>query len=360
MKLFIYDIIGIKSGMNYYLDSFQKLLKSNGINAVVRSNYVNDGLIFYRSIFTENLLINIINVFFNLIKFNLKTIFSKDISIFLFYGTYVDLIFFLFFFRNKKVIIDLHETFKRESNSIFLKLATTLLFKFSKNKVIYHTKEFESFFLNCGFSNEIIYAPHFKYSIKKNYQTKNLGLDIISAIEKASVNYLLFGNITEEKGILELLGLIKSLNNKARFSNVNFIITGQDVNGIIKRYSLKSTGNLKIITRHVNDDELIYLFNSCCFVLLPYKSVSQSGVLEMAIHFDKQIITSKLKYFKDILSKYNSFGYSFDLFDNKSFINVISKSILNIESKITKKDKEEFKCSNEFDVFVKKIKQLMY
>jgi hypothetical protein len=359
MKVYLYDLVGIKSGMNYYLDSFQKLLKDNDIDAVVRSNYDNDGLIFYRYMFTENLFGNIVNMVLNLIKFKLKTIFSKDISIFLFYGTYVDLIFFFFFFRSKKVIIDLHETIPRESNSVLLKLVIPILFKFSKNTVIFHSQKIENSILKYGFTNEMIYVSHFKYKLKKKYQIKNLGLDIINAIVKAPVNYLLFGNITKTKGVLELLDLIEYCNNNARFSNANFIVAGQDLNRVIKKSKYESTENVDIITRHINHDELVYLFSKCRFILLPYKNVSQSGVLEMAIDFEKQIITSNLKYFKDILSKYKSFGYSFDLNDENSFLDVISNSLLNIEAKITKKDIEEYKGYNEFDVFVKKIKQLM-
>lgn len=358
MKVYIYDMIGIKSGMNYYLDSFQKLLKNNNIKPIIRSNYYNDGIIFYRNIFTNNIVFNLINLIFNLVKFNLKTMFSKEISIFLFYGTYVDLFFFFFFFRNKKVLIDIHEIIPRESNSFLLKLVIPILFKFSKNILIYHSEKIENFIIKYKFNNEMIFVPHFKYEINKEYRKNKIGLDIINAIEKTSVNYLSFGNITKTKGVQELLDLIESNNDKFKFSNVNFVVAGQDIDRLINKSKYKSSNNIKIITRHIKHDELIYLFNSCRFILLPYKNVSQSGVLEMAIHFEKQIITSNLKYFKDILNKYKSFGYSFDLNNENSFIDVISRSILNKDSKVTKEDVVKYKSYKEFDVLIQKIKQL--
>ena len=46
-KIYIYDLIGIKSGMDYYLNSFKKLLNKNEIECSIRSNYLSDGVIFF-------------------------------------------------------------------------------------------------------------------------------------------------------------------------------------------------------------------------------------------------------------------------------------------------------------------------
>ena len=92
-KIYIYDIIGIKSGMDYYLNSFKKLLNENEIECSIRSNYLSEGVIFFSNIFKGSKIIRILKLIRNLIKFLRYS--NKDISVFLYYGTYIDL-FFLF------------------------------------------------------------------------------------------------------------------------------------------------------------------------------------------------------------------------------------------------------------------------
>ncbi len=337
MKIYLYDLIGIKSGMNYYLESFKKLLNDNNIEVTVRSNYINEGDIFFHNIFSGNTFIKIIKLILNLIKFKSKILFSKNISIFLFYGTYIDILFFVFCFRSKNVFIDVHESVLLDNKSVLLKIITPFLFKFSENKVIYHSQKSKNSVLEFGFKNELIFVPHFKYKINKNIEIKNVGFDVINAINNTTINYLFFGNIRESKGVLELLNLIEYFNNKNKLSNVNFIIAGQDIFKLIDNSKYNYVFNLKIITKHINDDELVYLFNNSNFILLPYKNISQSGVLEMAIHFEKQIITSNLEYFKSILEKHKTFGYLFNLNDKNAFLKVIEESCTKGDMVISKK-----------------------
>lgn len=36
---------------------------------------------------------------------------------------------------------------------------------------------------------------------------------------------------------------------------------------------------IRIFDRHINDDELVYLYSKTDYILLPYKKSSQSGIL---------------------------------------------------------------------------------
>jgi hypothetical protein len=353
-KIYLYDLIGIKSGMDYYLNSFKKLLNENGIECIIRSNYFSEGVVFFSNIFTGNKIIQILKLIRNLINFLRYS--NKDTSIFLFYGTFIDLIFFLFFFRNNKVIIDLHETIILDNKSSFLEKIISYFFKHSRNRIIFHSDTIKHKVMSYGFVGDLIYVPHFKYSINKKHNSQNICHDVKNSIKSASVNYLFFGNLRESKGVIELLNLIKNYKVKNRLKNVNFIIAGQDIFNIIDDCQYSSLENVSLIKRHINHDELVYLFKNSNFILLPYKSISQSGVLEMAIFFEKQIITSDLEYFKNILNKHKSFGYNFNLNEQDKFNEVIKNSSFNSNCKISSDDLKKYYSSDEFDKFIKKIK----
>lgn len=353
MKIYLYDLIGVKSGMDYYLNSFKKLLNDYDIECTIRSNYPSEGKVFFSNIFTGNIIFRILKLFRNLFYF-LRHI-NKDTSIFLFYGTYIDLLFIIFCFRNNKVIIDLHETIILDNKSSILERITSFIFKYSKNRIIYHSEKIKDKAMSYGFVGDLIYVPHFKYSVDKNYDIQNISHDVISSIKSKSVNYLFFGNLRKSKGVIELFDLIKQFKLKNRLSNVNFIIAGQDIFNIIDDYQDVSSENFTLIRRHINHDELVYLFKNSNFILLPYKTISQSGVLEMALFFKKQIITSDLEYFKNILDKYKSFGYNFNLNEQEKFNEVINKSVLNFKYKISDDDLKKYYSLDVFDNFIKEL-----
>ena len=80
---------------------------------------------------------------------------------------------------------------------------------------------------------------------------------------------------------------------------------------------------IKVIDRHINDDELVYLYVHTDFILLPYKKSSQSGIFAMAAYFHKPMILSEIPYFKKMIEEYPSFGVVAGLSD---FQPIIQKS----------------------------------
>jgi len=85
-------------------------------------------------------------------------------------------------------------------------------------------------------------------------------------------------------------------------------IKGKDLDGTIGRTDIPDEGNMHVILRHINDDELIMLYGNTDFIALPYRITSQSGILEMAFYFKKPIIASRIPYFEFMLEQFPSFG----------------------------------------------------
>ena len=94
MKIYLHDLIGIHSGVNYYLDTFVLKMAKHNIDVVIKSNYnTNDNNTYYPNIFkgcklkrTFLLLISYSKFFYAICKLK-----KQQIIIVSLYGTYVDL-----------------------------------------------------------------------------------------------------------------------------------------------------------------------------------------------------------------------------------------------------------------------------
>lgn len=138
-----------------------------------------------------------------------------------------------------------------------------------------------------------IWCPHPLYdnfgdAISKNEAKKNLGLD-------PDVRYVLFfGFIRDYKGLdllLEAFGT-ETLKN----SGIKLLVAGEfycdpaPYFEIIKRHALE--GVVIMSNDFIPDSQVVNYFCSADVVVQPYKSATQSGVTQIAYHFDKPMIIS--------------------------------------------------------------------
>ena len=96
---------------------------------------------------------------------------------------------------------------------------------------------------------------------------------------------LFFGRINKYKGVEYLPSIIE------KCSNVKFDIVGRIDNGLedaVKRIS--EYPNVDLCTEYVSDDEMTRFFHNADFVILPYKSASQSGVILDSNKFSRPVI----------------------------------------------------------------------
>jgi glycosyltransferase involved in cell wall biosynthesis len=125
-----------------------------------------------------------------------------------------------------------------------------------------------------------------------------LGLD-------AGRRYLLFfGFVRRYKG-LDLL--IKALSDKAlRDKEINLIIAGEFYEDdtpyldMIKEYGLGE--KVKLFSRFIKDDEVSLFFSVADLVVQPYRDATQSGVTQIAFHFDKPVLVTDVGGLKEIVT----------------------------------------------------------
>ncbi len=130
----------------------------------------------------------------------------------------------------------------------------------------------------------------FGETINKTEACKALQLD-------SSVNYILFfGFIRKYKGLdllLEALG-----NAQLKDKNIKAIIAGEfyeekkDYLEIIDRLQLQNQIILK--DDFIPDSQVKYYFSACDVVVQPYRSATQSGISQIAYHFEKPMIVTNV------------------------------------------------------------------
>tara|TARA_B100001142_G_scaffold253883_1_gene254695 strand:+ start:1484 stop:2632 length:1149 start_codon:yes stop_codon:yes gene_type:complete len=124
---------------------------------------------------------------------------------------------------------------------------------------------------------------------------------------------LFFGMIKEVKG-LEIL--LKSLKHViAKNPDVMLLIAGKpwendfvNYQNIIDRNDL--TNYCVLHTRFIDHDDVAHYYCASDLVVLPYKKIYQSGVLMMALSYERPVLTSDLSPLKEVITD-NKTGFLF-------------------------------------------------
>lgn len=342
--------------MHYYNEAFHKVLEAiPGVEVQILSNYnENRKKAFFLNQYRGNLINKVSSLVVNLLR--LKKQISKNpesLYIYLSYGNRIDVLFMNVVSRAKHHLIDIHEAIAQHvDKKQFLITKISNLYKSKINAVISHSSRTDDFLKEFGYIKKIFTVPHFKYVYPKEYEIKNVPDGVLKAVLKNKINILFFGNLTESKGVDILMDAINRLDNKIA-SKANFIIAGKDFDGAIDRIPIASDRNLTVIRRHINDDELRFLYSNADYISLPYRKTSQSGILETAFYFKKPIIASSVEYFKRVLSQFPSFGVLAGN-EKNSYVNILTTVINKHPSKdyFSESDYAKYENRKEINNFI--------
>lgn len=101
---------------------------------------------------------------------------------------------------------------------------------------------------------------------------------------------LFFGRISKYKGIEYAVRAFKSIS--PHFPDVRFIIAGGG--NLYFEDDIKSYPNIILINRYLDSSEIADLVAGCQFVVCPYISATQSGVVQTAYSFSKPVIATSV------------------------------------------------------------------
>lgn len=122
---------------------------------------------------------------------------------------------------------------------------------------------------------------------------------------KLNPNYryiLFFGLIRDYKGLDLLLEAFS--NNEIREKNIKLIIAGEYYSAqvpykkLIEKYNLEQY--IIQVEQFIPDSEVHLYFNACDLLVQPYKSATQSGVTQIAYHFNKPMIVTDVGGLKEM------------------------------------------------------------
>jgi glycosyltransferase involved in cell wall biosynthesis len=196
------------------------------------------------------------------------------------------------FLRCKKKIHTFHEVIDHLSkrsikNSIFdyvIKHRTKVIVHSEKSylDIIEHTtiRRDDVVFINFGL-----------FETYKIYETTHRVVDENDYV-------LFFGLISPYKGLDILAEAIKLLE-KEQFK-YKYVIAGYgDIENIEQ---IRALDSVKIINRHIKNNEITDLIKNARVIVCPYKSASQSGILMTVFLFNKPVIATKVGAFGEVIS----------------------------------------------------------
>ena len=359
MNIYIVDYLGIHCGMHYYLQSFKSLLKSGGNNNVeLLSNFPDDNKkVFFRNQYfgtSINKIRALIINYLTLLKFVKKH--KKDCFIFLSYGNIIEIPFICTLTTLKKHLIDVHEVIAqhKDQNKIHLSLFRTL-YKNKIKSIILHSERSRSFVNSFGYRGKVFTVPHVSYTIQKDINKDSLSEEIINAFREKKTNILFFGNVNFNKGVDILIDAVNRLDEVDK-NKLHVVIAGKNFDDSIYAVKPSDPSLFTLLIRHIEDNELIYLYEHADFIAMPYRKTSQSGVLEMAFYFKKPVIASSIPYFKQVLLNYPSFGIIGEgTISETDYSNIIKQALNTNYEYFSENDYSRYMNRSEFKSFIEEF-----
>lgn len=147
---------------------------------------------------------------------------------------------------------------------------------------------------------KIVHVPHgtdVPKFLEKDKCKHDLGIDSDKKV------ITIFGMISHHKGHDILVKAAQEFDNK-----VVFLIAGEAKSDHNRKYlySIKKMASINtIFYGFVSQEKIPILFNATDIMVLPYRDISVSGVLELSMSYNIPTITSDLPYFKQINDKYD-------------------------------------------------------
>ena len=100
---------------------------------------------------------------------------------------------------------------------------------------------------------------------------------------------LFFGRIDKYKGLSTFFDIAIAK------PELPFVLAGNGELTSGEKNKISNCQNIIFVNRYIPDEEMVYLFENCKCVILPYLEASQSGIIPISYHFGKPVIVSDVK-----------------------------------------------------------------
>ncbi|MBK8551106.1 MAG: glycosyltransferase [Ignavibacteria bacterium] len=170
---------------------------------------------------------------------------------------------------------------------------------------------------------------------------------------------LFFGFIRKYKGLNYLIEAMPGILKKV---NLKLLVVGEfydDSNKYMEQIkNLKLDESISVVSDFVPDSNVKYFFSACDVVVLPYSDATQSGIIQIAYHYDKPVIATDVGGLAEVVRN-NETGFLIKPKD----ANAISDAVIKfyeekLEDKFSNNAKEEKKKFS-WEEFTSKILSLV-
>ncbi|MBK6914545.1 MAG: glycosyltransferase [Ignavibacteriales bacterium] len=184
--------------------------------------------------------------------------------------------------------------------------------------------------------------PKAKYNLLPHPVYSNFGDPVEKQAAKSFLKIdsekliLFFGFIRDYKGLDTLLLALSKLKN----INVKLLVAGEFYSNKDKYLKIIHDNNLNdsviLKTDFIPTKEVKYYFSACDAVILPYKSATQSGIVQIAVNFRKPVIATNVGGLGEVIIN-NETGFIVEKENPQALANAINKFYSeNNESKFSK------------------------
>tara|TARA_B100000795_G_scaffold111500_1_gene82304 strand:+ start:2195 stop:3316 length:1122 start_codon:yes stop_codon:yes gene_type:complete len=155
-------------------------------------------------------------------------------------------------------------------------------------------------------SPKVNFHPHPVYDQFGDLQEKNTALKSLN-LDLAKKYILFFGFIRRYKGLDLLIESLPSIND-----NVELIVAGEfyesklDYTNLVQQLGLSA--RVHFHADFIPQEKVATFFSACDILVQPYRSATQSGVAQIAYHFNKPILVTNVGGLPEIVP-HNKVGY---------------------------------------------------
>ncbi|MEP2058224.1 MAG: glycosyltransferase [Maribacter litoralis] len=175
-------------------------------------------------------------------------------------------------------------------------------------------------------SNKIVVIPHGVLDLSNEIDHVSVRVKVAEIRKELKIKdkivFSVLGGLNEYKGINLIVDTWKD-KTLSENKNIQLLIAGS---GSVEKVSeLAKTDNVHIENRYLTDVEFLAFLRVSDFVLLPYKAISQSGVLLSALSEHKRVIVTDVGGLKDPF-KFGKIGYVLKEYSVKELKSAIHKA----------------------------------
>ena len=192
--------------------------------------------------------------------------------------------------------------------------------QFSKNEILK---------IHNNLNKKIYIIPHGNYIPFINLQTSKAKSRDQLNLPKDKKILLFFGMIKKVKGLDVLLKAFQDI--VLEFPEIILLVAGKpwhdkfdEYQYLIDEYNL--TNNVILHTKFISENQVSLYYSSCDLVVLPYTKIYQSGVLMMALSYERPVLVSDLSPLEELITN-NVNGFTFQT-ENSADLSKRLKKIL--------------------------------